>query len=147
MPLNPYVEKSGDSRQGGQVERRSAPRFVLQLPISATILISATEPDLGPLKGHTTVFATEGMDLRLDDIIHGQYLKLLAKQRYIRITFISFLDDKEIYVTGKILGIDYHKQKVSRESGVCDLKVLFEQGKSSDLSRYFSFVNSLTSSG
>lgn len=147
MPLNPHVGKSAGARQGGQDNRRSAPRFVLQLPISATILIPETSSDPVLLEGHTTVFSSSGMDIRLDDFTHAHYLQLLTEQRFIQITFMSFLDDKEVHVTGKVLGIDYHKHKASGETGPCDLRIYFEDAKSIELSRYLSFVNSLTSAG
>lgn len=125
-------------------DRRSEPRLVHATRVSVQVLIPEETFQPRSMTGSSIDLAPGGMSVTVEEMTQDLYLRLLSDRRYIRIAFESPLDSGEVKITGKVVGIDFRKEKAAAPSGPCELRVFFEEGKSDDTGKYMAFISAMS---
>ena len=140
----PDAKKPDETGSPGMRERRSEPRLKLAMRVSVRVLIPEETFQPRSLTGSSIDVAPGGMSVTVEEMPQDLYLRLLSDRRYIRIAFESPLDAEEVKITGRVVGIDFRKEKAAAPSGPCELRVLFEEGKSGDTGKYMAFISAMS---
>ena len=143
MTPAPDAKKPDETGPPDPRERRSVPRLKLAMPVSVRVLIPEDTFQQRSMNGSSIDLAPGGMSVTIEEMTQDLYLRLLSDRRYIRIAFESPLDAEEVKITGKVVGIDFRKEKAAAASGPCELRVLFEEGKSGDMRKYKAFFSAM----
>lgn len=121
---------------------RKDERYALELEMNAQILIpeETFRPQLHV--GRCEDLSRSGLKLRLDRLPPEFYQKLIARPRFIRLSFLNPVTKIEAKVTGRIMWIDYHKPPPGEQLGTCHVGIYLDP-REGDLSEYHRLVESI----
>lgn len=126
-------------------EKRHQNRLNAKLSVEAQIMIPEDTFQPKVYKGITENISESGMKVILFGFDKGIYVKMLRAPRYVKIKLEELVQEKETFLIGRVVWIDYHFKKDSNEEPLCKIGLFFESMTEEQTKKIQQLINILQS--